>query len=224
MDSDSIIPESFDSRNMYSGRIWPYYQKYPMLLTYGLMALSYILILTLFIMVLSSSTNYSSTADSKVQTEIVSFKTNISGLSSKVIQLEKTAYKETCESSWLNFKSHCYFITSTKTNWMKARTTCISKGGDLVVITSQEEQLFLMSKVSYKTNRYWIGLSDMEDEGVWTWVDGTGYERSYKNWRKGEPNDFESNEDCAHVWLDGEWNDVHCTYENCFAICEKKLS
>lgn len=41
-------------------------------------------------------------------------------------------------------------------------------------------------------------------------------------WKEGEPNNSGNNEDCAHVWVSGKWNDVYCTYE-CYYVCEKPL-
>uniref|UniRef100_A0A8C5PHP6 C-type lectin domain-containing protein n=1 Tax=Leptobrachium leishanense TaxID=445787 RepID=A0A8C5PHP6_9ANUR len=224
MDSDDSVffHKRFD-KEMMPGRKLPYCQKHPTRLSYGLIALSYVLILALFIIIVSSFSSESPKVDSKVWTEINSFQSNISELSSKVIQMEKASYKETCEKGWLLFKNYCYYITSTQTDWMKARSFCIKKGSDLVVITSQEEQLYLMS-IANMINRYWIGLNDEEEEGTWTWVDGTDYKTSFKFWKKGEPNDYMTKEDCAHLWIDGEWNDVHCTFDRCYAICERKLS
>ncbi|XP_050186562.1 hepatic lectin-like [Myiozetetes cayanensis] len=73
-----------------------------------------------------------------------------------------------------------------------------------------------------RNERFWIGLSDRNSEGIWEWIDGTDYGSSFTFWKEGEPNDSGGNEDCAHLWLGGRWNDVHCNYE-CFFICEKKL-
>ena len=41
-------------------------------------------------------------------------------------------------------------------------------------------------------------------------------------WKEGEPNNRGFNEDCAHVWTSGQWNDVYCTFE-CYFVCEKPL-
>ncbi|XP_040203149.1 C-type lectin domain family 10 member A-like [Rana temporaria] len=52
-----------------------------------------------------------------------------------------------------------------------------------MVINSLEEMNFL-SNIS-QSQSLWIGLS--VDKGIWTWVDGTSYERSPKFWREGQP-------------------------------------
>ncbi|KAM4749165.1 hepatic lectin-like [Rhinophrynus dorsalis] len=225
MDSEySTSRERLQNDLMYSAKGWLYSRNRPMLLTYGLLALSYLLILTLFIIVLSkNATSGESQAESSK--ELSDFKNNVAELTSKMAKLEAATKKETCEANWLEFEGSCYYISQTKSNWMKARSVCERKQSYLAVITSENEQKFLTEKTATGIgSRYWIGLNDMEEEGVWTWVDGTNYTTSYKFWKKGEPNNDKRNEDCAHMWTRGEWNDVHCTYDQCYAICEKKLA
>uniref|UniRef100_F7CSY8 C-type lectin domain family 4 member E n=1 Tax=Xenopus tropicalis TaxID=8364 RepID=F7CSY8_XENTR len=152
-----------------------------------------------------------------------SYTSKVAQLASKVNAME--AKKEACDSAWIQFEDSCYYITTKKTNWQKARSFCVQEGGDLVVVNSEKEQKFLKEKSGVSNlKRFWIGLSDIEEEGTWTWVDGTDYSTSYQFWKKGEPNDHLTNEDCAHLWNPtGEWNDVHCTFQEPYAICEKKV-
>ncbi|XP_075433513.1 hepatic lectin-like isoform X2 [Ascaphus truei] len=162
------------------------------------------------------------TVQSDVKTDILQLKSQVADLSSKLAQLDTTPKKESCESPWVYYNDNCYFFSTMKSNWMKAKTMCEGKGASLAVITSEEEQKFIYGRTG--DVRYWIGLSDLDVEGKWKWIDGTDYTTSYKFWKKGEPNDSMKNEDCAHIWNSGEWNDVHCTYDQCYAICEKKRS
>ncbi|XP_063785890.1 hepatic lectin-like [Pseudophryne corroboree] len=132
--------------------------------------------------------------------------------------------EQSCEPDWLQFDGSCYYLSLVKSDWHKARSACTKKGADLAVITSEREQIFLTTKSAASPSRlFWIGLHDSTDEGAWEWVDGTNYESSYKSWKEGEPNDHYGDEDCAHMWTAGEWNDALCSNGQRYAICEKKL-
>ncbi|KAM4675078.1 uncharacterized protein O3C94_007892 isoform 2-T2 [Discoglossus pictus] len=177
MDSDSIFShERLQNESEFSGKEWTFYKRKPNLIIYGLVILSYILILALFITVLTRST--SGTSHTATISELNELRDYVAGLSSKLNNIEETSKKQTCETEWTLFNSSCYFFSKVKMNWMKARAMCMKKDSDLVVITSENEQIFISSVTN--SNRHWIGLSDLDDEGVWQWVDGTGYETSYK--------------------------------------------
>ncbi|XP_006786155.1 C-type lectin domain family 4 member M-like isoform X1 [Neolamprologus brichardi] len=68
---------------------------------------------------------------------------------------------------------------------------------------------------------FWIGLSDVQEDGTWKWWDGTFLTEGY--WNDGEPNDV-SNEDCAALYPKANffksWNDVRCDTQMKW-ICEK---
>ena len=56
--------------------------------------------------------------------------------------------------------------------------------------------------------RMWIGLTDVPEEGNWSWVSGAP--SSFEAWAPGEPNDF-GGEDCAQLFGDSwTWNDLDC--------------
>ncbi|XP_068128329.1 hepatic lectin-like isoform X2 [Hyperolius riggenbachi] len=208
MESDLSADDSekIEDDFKYSASGWPnYYRKKTEWIFYGLLALLYTLILALFIMVLNRSTSDFQTVSKK---EIQDF--NRTG--------------KTCETGWTQFQNRCYFAGKDKCDWTAARKLCVQKGSDLVVIDNNKEQIFLTGKLSPAAfRRFWIGLHDLDVEGQWKWVDGTDYENSLKFWDEGEPNDHDEGEDCAHLWTNGLWNDVPCTYDNCYPLCEKSL-
>ncbi|XP_057210674.1 CD209 antigen-like protein E [Triplophysa rosa] len=130
---------------------------------------------------------------------------------------------------WTVCRGLLYF-SAEKHNWSKSRDVCVSKGADLVTITSQNEQDFLVSKIK---ETHWIGLNDLETEGRWVWVNNqtleeTGVEfwfgsgqKEPDNWKVQDP----SGENCAslgdrngnlHTWFDGS-----CKQQKKF-ICENK--
>ncbi|XP_043074140.1 C-type lectin domain family 4 member F-like isoform X2 [Puntigrus tetrazona] len=120
-----------------------------------------------------------------------------------------------------------YLFSVDKLNWSRSRDFCVSKGTDLVTITSQSEQDFLFSKIK---EMHWIGLNDLETEGHWVWVNNqtlneTGVQFWYKrmneksepdNWKEDDPN----GEHCAII-KHFSWYDVSCEHKRNF-ICEKK--
>ena len=41
----------------------------------------------------------------------------------------------------------------------------------------------------------------------------------WQNWRSGEPNDLDGDEDCVNIFGDGLWNDIRCSDEF-KAVCQ----
>ncbi|KAF5893594.1 C-type lectin domain family 4 member E-like isoform X1, partial [Clarias magur] len=74
--------------------------------------------------------------------------------------------RETCFS----LNSSLYSISNENKNWTESRQDCRSKGADLVIINSAEEQEFITKLLSRKA---WIGLNDRDRVGEWKWVDDT---------------------------------------------------
>ncbi|KAK3508500.1 hypothetical protein QTP70_031357 [Hemibagrus guttatus] len=116
-----------------------------------------------------------------------------------------------------------YFVTK-RMGWNETRQECVTRGADLVIINSREEQEYLSQMV---TGEAWIGLSDIAEEGKWMWVDGTTMTTEF--WWQGEPNDYDGIEDCAATgskFAEAEvttWADYPCGTE-LQAICEKKAN
>ncbi|CAM4639081.1 unnamed protein product [Leuciscus chuanchicus] len=136
-----------------------------------------------------------------------------------------------CNMSLTAWGGKLYVFSSDKLNWTNSRDVCVSKGADLVTITSQSEQDFLVSKVS---ETHWIGLNDLDTEGHWVWVNNQTltdtrvqfwHRRQYgprepDNWKQEDP----SGENCASLgnWEGyfNKWFDQSCKEQKKF-ICEK---
>ncbi|XP_043935578.1 C-type lectin domain family 4 member E-like [Protopterus annectens] len=132
----------------------------------------------------------------------------------------------TCPDDWLKFNQSCYFFSNDRFTWNISKRCCKTKKADLVVINSKEEQDFLSSH--YKAIS-WIGLTDIEKENVWKWVDGTEYNKATSFWCKGEPKNVKKfnsqGENCAALTKNVcplGWSDDNCdtSYNR---ICEKYL-
>ncbi|XP_034156883.1 C-type lectin domain family 4 member M [Pangasianodon hypophthalmus] len=141
------------------------------------------------------------------------------------LQRERDGYMRTLRDSCKGcfyFKSSFYYMSKEQKGWEESRQDCSSRGADLVIINSREEQEFIGQQLG--STVAWIGLSDRDREGEWKWVDGTPLTTKY--WRPGEPNNSDD-EDCAEIYYSDSnkavWNDNKCS-EKRHWICEKRLS
>uniref|UniRef100_A0A8C6SSX5 C-type lectin domain-containing protein n=1 Tax=Neogobius melanostomus TaxID=47308 RepID=A0A8C6SSX5_9GOBI len=117
---------------------------------------------------------------------------------------------------WQYFKGSWYLDSTTEQSWNESRKFCQEKGADLIIINSIQEQGFARKFHGYR----WIGLSDLEQQGVWRWVDGSLLNTSF--WYPGEPNNMGS-EHCGVLYFSDtldNWNDYSCS-KKCYCICEK---
>jgi len=112
------------------------------------------------------------------------------------------------------YNGHCYKPIS-NTDWDDAKTTCEAWGGYLATIEDADENKYIMDQFNQYTYK-WIGLNDKTTEGTWAWSHGAS---DYRNWKNGEPNDHDGNEDCIELKGAGKWNDAKCTNKH-GAICE----
>ena len=130
---------------------------------------------------------------------------------------------ETGSIKYLSSNGHYYEYVPGGFTWSQARDLAASKTfngatGYLATITSAAENAFL---ANLRNGDAWIGASDADTEGVWKWVtgpetrivfwnggkDGSAAAGQYANWQPGrEPNNA-GNEDFAHMWGGGYWND-----------------
>jgi hypothetical protein len=113
-----------------------------------------------------------------------------------------------------NFKGHGYEVIPTPVTWHTAKKHAGQNNGYLVVITTPEENDFIIQLTKKATNsegaEVWIGLNDEKLEGDWRWV--SGEKITFQNWASGEPNNHSyavlgGSEHFVHTWKDGKWND-----------------
>uniref|UniRef100_A0A668A7N4 C-type lectin domain-containing protein n=1 Tax=Myripristis murdjan TaxID=586833 RepID=A0A668A7N4_9TELE len=183
-----------------------------------------LLCLLLLATVISLVVHYNK-SDCNLSRERDEFQTKFNNLTEEKHQLQMEIERLTlkiigmrtpCSDGWIHFSSSCYFISSESKSWNASRQDCLRRGADLVIINSREEN------VRGLEIRLWIGLSDLETEGKWKWLDGSSL--SYTYWGPGEPNsDGGKNEDCGEIRFHdrrNRWNDESCGSSN-FWICEK---
>ncbi|XP_062371961.1 C-type lectin domain family 4 member F-like [Sardina pilchardus] len=140
------------------------------------------------------------------------------------LHLLQVSKNKSCADDWEYFSGKCYFFSYDWLNWTESRDACVTLGGHLTIIETEEEQAFLRQT----GGGYWIGLSDLLKEGDWRWMDNTAL-RDPRFWEDGQPEDDEDyddnldeEEDCVIItWDNKGWDDVSCKgrYKR---ICESK--
>lgn len=113
----------------------------------------------------------------------------------------------------------CYKISSEKLVWISAKTACEALGSNLVILNSISE---IQNVIGKAAGFLWIGLQrDFKNKSRWLWVDGS--EAFFTYWWSGEPNQANSEENCAVMTpYVRKWNDIACTGETYNYICEIK--
>ncbi|XP_049597763.1 macrophage mannose receptor 1-like isoform X1 [Syngnathus scovelli] len=143
--------------------------------------------------------------------------------------------KSACEKGWSLHQSSCYKKMETPNGWLGARHNCFWEGGDLVSITSSDEEAFVKKEMG--KNPFWIGLSNLNCDEAWcrydkeqmelTWSD-VRVMAGYSNWdsRQVRSSDVES---CVYVnqgsWTEsqpGKWRQASCGSSLAF-MCERPL-
>ena len=105
-------------------------------------------------------------------------------------------------------------LVKTAMTFSDARKHCaIHFGSDLAVVPDKGTNDAMWQAIRQVGNhRAWIGYEDRSAEGKFEWVDGQS--RSFKAWRRGEPNNVGggNGEDCVEIGLfnDASWNDLPC--------------
>ncbi|KAA8584470.1 hypothetical protein FQN60_008255 [Etheostoma spectabile] len=126
-----------------------------------------------------------------------------------------------CDPGYLLYGDFCYhFETESVKNWQDAETHCSREQGHLASFHSEEELSFL---TAHMPGEAWVGLNDINVENQWVYTDGTPSD--LLPWAPNQPDNWENNEDCAHLrGMDhhepGKLNDDFCTSTKEF-ICKK---
>ena len=122
----------------------------------------------------------------------------------------------------MQFKSLCYFVSSSIKTWHQAQAYCKGRGGELVKINSDEENEFVLKLVHRRApsvKQVWIGLIWNARVRSFIWSDLSIPE--CKSWASGEPS-RKAREQCSNMWTGkttnlpshapGYWNERICIW------------
>ncbi|XP_062622106.1 perlucin-like protein isoform X2 [Saccostrea cucullata] len=124
-----------------------------------------------------------------------------------------------CFVGWLGFQDKCYFFSHTTASWADAGSTCTQLGSKLVEPKTMEEAWFLISHSQNLGKSFWMGMSDLVEEGRWEYS-STHDRVTLDLWQPGEPN-AHTEENCMLMWqpFHGKWGDYFCNKMINF-VCE----
>ena len=117
---------------------------------------------------------------------------------------------------------HCFLWSNKTRNWADAEDFCKGQGGHLASVTSKAINEYIVDgKMKRKISSLWVGGTDKEKEGFWTWTDcSTFRDHRFTAWAHHQPSNGKD-QDCVDHWS-RSWNDVDCSREKHF-LCAKKL-
>lgn len=126
----------------------------------------------------------------------------------------------TCSSFNVNLK-HCYRVSGPSEpllTWEQARQKCQELGAYLLEINSNLE-LGALEHLVDSQQKYWLGGTDAEKEGLWIWQQSRR-PIVLSIWTRGEPNNLRSEHCLQSVNGIRSWNDVPCSRKYRY-ICER---
>ncbi|XP_052704213.1 perlucin-like isoform X1 [Crassostrea angulata] len=138
-----------------------------------------------------------------------------------------------CPRGYTQHGNSCYVINRVQASWAQASIYCHAIQAELVSIETKDEDTFLHNFLqnhgsNFDPPRFWVGGSDLLQEGEWTWTK-TGSvigSQGFSHWGPGQPDNGVEHLDehcleleAGHHWL---WNDDDCEEFKHF-ICEKEL-
>ncbi|XP_005112141.3 low affinity immunoglobulin epsilon Fc receptor isoform X1 [Aplysia californica] len=114
--------------------------------------------------------------------------------------------------------THCYKVFEVKTTWADARKRCESIGGFLAEFHDHVSVEYVKRVVAKDNSRLWIGATDHDKEGTWTWVT-SGKRLSVDDWVRNQPDNARNSEHCMEirevlrVFGGKRWNDRTCEHK-----------
>ena len=108
---------------------------------------------------------------------------------------------------------HAYRFFGPKVTFADALAACGESGGYLATLETDEERLFVASKVEPPV---WLGATDMAVEGSFSWLSGEAVDSAF--FLAGEPSDVDGSEDCVSL-TDENLADDACDTTR-FYVCE----
>jgi len=94
--------------------------------------------------------------------------------------------------------------------WEQARSFCLDRGQDLASFHDENTWSQIETNMPHFAEKWWIGLTDLEQENQFTWADGSPF--YFEAWASGHPEPSGEQRDCVYAapwgWIDNSCNDT----------------
>ena len=105
----------------------------------------------------------------------------------------------------VSYNGHTYYLLDGKP-WVNQEAEAVTLGGHLVTINDVAENTWLWDTFGIDGTGLFFGFNDVAIEDTFVWSSGEPV--TFTNWRFGEPNNVDGNEDFGELGSDYKWNDV----------------
>lgn len=125
------------------------------------------------------------------------------------------------DMGWEQLKDLCYKKSSAPEPWHNGRVQCRVDGADLITISGSLDQQFATDFALEVHDNIWIGLSEEDHPGEWSWSDGSAL--NYTHWDEDQPESLDGFGAAVvnHEQKDGKWVVERLTEDYHF-LCQKK--
>uniref|UniRef100_A0A803XKF9 Macrophage mannose receptor 1 n=2 Tax=Meleagris gallopavo TaxID=9103 RepID=A0A803XKF9_MELGA len=114
---------------------------------------------------------------------------------------------------------YCYSIGQLPATFSDAKLICEENKAHLATVTDRYEQAFLTSIIGFKPVKYfWIGLSDVEEQGTFRWTAGDPV--TFTHWNMGMPGREPGCVAMRTGTSAGLWDILNCEEKNLF-LCKQ---
>ncbi|MED6255374.1 hypothetical protein ATANTOWER_008843 [Ataeniobius toweri] len=106
-----------------------------------------------------------------------------------------------CLAHWTLQGEKCFYFSEDRADWISSQYHCMSQGGAVATIKTEEEQefLFKMAQSLSQGDSYWLGLRGSSVDGTWQWSDGTPLENGPQFWEHQPDITGETKELCGRL-------------------------
>ncbi|CAL8384873.1 unnamed protein product [Gadus morhua 'NCC'] len=139
-------------------------------------------------------------------------------------------------NGWTDFGSYCYKLKSETTkSWLAARHDCLKEGGDLLSLSSTQEEEFVSGILGLSPMDLWLGFSTLKCNKLscqvevgnvaFSWSDASP--STWTNWAPEQPSPIDLQAGTCAALIKGsrfgEWRAHVCRYERPY-MCKRALN